>query len=102
MDQFCTIELPARHKNPTWGEQLLRTHVEKRLQALPLTEFTPAKLWECLDLLRAGQPATAGHVYGLAKKLTAFGLQRGYLERDPAAASSAGPLPPSLLRDSAY
>ena len=25
VDQFCTIELPAQHKNPKWGEQLLRT-----------------------------------------------------------------------------
>jgi integrase len=101
VDQFCTIELPAQHKNPKWGEQLLRTHVENRLQALPLTEFTTTKLWECLDPLRARQPATARHVYGLAKKLTAFGLQRGYLERDPAASiqrRAVAPKPPPRQR----
>jgi len=101
VDQFCTIELPAQHKNPKWGEQLLRTHVEKRLQVLPLTEFTATKLWECLDPLRASQPATARHVYGLAKRLTAFGLQRGYLERDPAAGiqrRTVAPKPPPRQR----
>jgi hypothetical protein len=85
VDQFCKVELSAQHRNPKWGEQLLRTHIEKPLHALPLLEFTSDKLWECLDPLRSGQPATAGHVYGLAKKLTAFGLQRGYLDQDPAA-----------------
>ena len=101
VDQFCTIELPAQHKNPKWGEQLLRTHIEKRLQALPLAQFTTTKLWECLDLLRAGQPATARHVYGLAKKLTALALQRGYLERDPAAGiqrRAVAPKPPPRQR----
>ena len=44
VDQFCTIELPAQHKNPNWGEQLLRTQVENRLQAQSLTEFTTTKL----------------------------------------------------------
>jgi integrase len=85
VDQFCTIELPAQHKNPKWGEQLLRTHIEKRLNTLPLSAFTTDKLWECLDPLRTRQPATARHVYGLAKRLTAFGVQRGYLEHDPTA-----------------
>ncbi|HKQ23940.1 MAG TPA: integrase arm-type DNA-binding domain-containing protein [Burkholderiales bacterium] len=101
VDQFCTIELPAQHKHPKWGEQLLRTHIEKRLQTLPLTEFTPTKLWECLDPLRAKQPATARHVYGLTKKLTAFGLQRGYLEQDPAASiqrRAVAPKPPPRQR----
>ena len=56
------------------------------MSALPLTRnLTTNKLWECLDPLRSKQPATARHVYGLIKRLTAFGLQRGYLERDPAA-----------------
>ena len=101
VDQFCTIELPAQHKNPKWGEQLLRTHIEKRLKALPLDEFTAAKLWECLDPLRPRQPATARHVYGLAKKLTAFGLQRGYLEQDPAGRierRAVAPKPPPRQR----
>ena len=86
VDQFCTIELPAQHKNPKWGEQLLRTHVERRLGALPLAEFSTTKLWECLDPLRSRQPATARHVYGLIRRLTAFGLQRGHLSQDPASA----------------
>ena len=101
VDQFCTIELPAQHKNPKWGEQLLRTHIEKRLSTVPLSALTTNKLWECLDPLRAGQPATARHVYGLAKKLTAFGLQRGYLEHDPAASiqrRAVAPKPPPRQR----
>ncbi|MFN0314167.1 MAG: tyrosine-type recombinase/integrase [Burkholderiales bacterium] len=101
VDEYCRLELPAQHKNPKWGEQLLRTHIEKRLNALPLSEFTANKLWDCLDPLRAQQPATARHVYGLARKLSAFGVQRGYMEHDPAASiqrRAVAPKPPPRQR----
>ena len=64
---------------------LLRTHVGARLGPLPLGQLTSARVWECLDPLRARQPATARHVYGLIRKVSAFAVRHGYLETDPAA-----------------
>ena len=101
VDQFCTLELPAMHKKPAWGTQLLRTHVEKPLGALALSELTTAKVWTCLDPLRAQQPATARHVYGLLRKLTAYGVRRGYLQSDPALSierKTVAPKPPPRQR----
>jgi hypothetical protein len=71
IEQFCEHELPVIHKKPGWGKVLLRKHVGARLGPLPLGELSSAKIWECLDPLRAGQPATARHVYGLICKVTA-------------------------------
>jgi len=86
VEEFCAHELPVIHRKPAWGTALLRTHVAARLGALPLSAFSSAQIWECLEPLRAGQAATARHVYGLIRKLCAFGLRRGYLAADPSAA----------------
>jgi integrase len=85
VEEFARLELPVAHSDPSWGTALLRKHVGQRLGALPLAELTTLKLWECLDPLRGAQPATARHVYGLMRKLSAFGVRRGYLGADPAA-----------------
>jgi len=85
IEQFSEHELPVIHKKPGWGKALLRTHVGARLGPLSLGELTSARIWECLDPLRARQPATARHVYGLIRKVSAFAVRHGYLEADPAA-----------------
>lgn len=83
IDQFCRLELPVQHKRPQWGTQLLRQHVEQPLGALSLGALSAAHVWQCLDPIRIGHPATARHVYGLLRKLFAFGVQRGHLTQNP-------------------